>query len=147
MVKLLYLFLVFFGGAGMSLQASLNSALGKRIGSLEATFINFFMGTVFIFLISTFFGKGNLLHVVDAPKWQLLGGFLGIITITAIILSVPHIGSTSVFLALICGQILISMIIDHYGFFGVPTIPINWERILGFIMMLIGLIFISRSSI
>ncbi len=86
-----------------------------------------------------------MLHIVDAPKWQLLGGFLGVIVISTIVLTIPHLGVTLVFLSIISGQIFISMIIDHFGFLDVPKIPMDWRRIFGFIMMVIGLAFISRS--
>ena len=147
MIKLWFFLISILGGATWGAQASINGALGKKIGVVEGTFVNFAVGTLILAIIVLFFGKGNLLQVFTVPKWQLVGGFMGAIVIFTIILSVPTIGAASTLFAAISGQILISMIIDHYGFFGVPQIAFDWQRILGVLLMAGSLILIFRSGV
>jgi transporter family-2 protein len=143
----IYVILAILGGVFGGMQAPINGALGKRIGGFEASFLSFLIGTLFLFFIVLFFGKGNLLQTFSVPKWQLIGGFLGSIFVTAIILAVPNIGAASTIFAVILGQIIISVAIDHFGFFGVDRIQIDWQRLTGIVMMIIGLYFIFRGNL
>ena len=65
------------GGAAVAFQVQINGGLGKRTGVLEASFISFGIGTLALFFIVLFFGKGNFMAVSTVPKWQLFGGLLG----------------------------------------------------------------------
>ncbi len=147
MTKLLFIILSMVGGVLAGVQASINGELGKRVGGIEASFISFFVGTLLLTLLVLFLGKGQIQHVFTVPKWQLIGGFLGAIFVTVIIISVPHIGVALTIFAAIIGQLFISMTIDHFGFFGIQAIPMNWNRWFGLLLMLFGLFFIYRGSI
>ncbi len=72
---------------------------------------------------------------------------MGAAVIFTTIISVPRIGAASMLLAMISGQIVISMIIDHFGFFGVPRIAFDWQRLLALLLMSGSLFLIFRSSI
>lgn len=147
MTQFWFFLLTIIGGAIWGAQASINSALGKKIGTLEGAFVNFAVGTLILAIIVLFFGKGNILQVVTVPKWQLVGGFMGAAVIFTTIISVPRIGAASMLLAMISGQIVISMIIDHFGFFGVPRIAFDWQRLLALLLMSGSLFLIFRSSV
>jgi bacterial/archaeal transporter family-2 protein len=146
MEKYLYIIIAIIGGIAGGLQAPINGALGKRIGGFEGAFVSFVIGTLFLFFVFLFFGKGNVLQMFHVPKWQLLGGLVGAVLVTAIILAVPNLGVAATIFSVIMGQIAISLIIDHFGLFGVQHIPFNWERILGVVLMIGGLLLIFRSS-
>ncbi|RXJ04423.1 DMT family transporter [Anaerobacillus alkaliphilus] len=147
MSKLLFIILSIVGGVLAGVQASINGELGKRVGGLEASLISFFIGTLFLVFIVLFFGKGQIHQIFTVPKWQLLGGFLGAVFVTVIILSIPHTGVALTIFAAIIGQMLISLTIDHFGFLGIQAIPMNWSRVFGLLLMLAGLFFIYRGSI
>jgi transporter family-2 protein len=147
MVKLFYVFLTLIGGLMIGLQAPINSSLGKKIGGFEGAFVSFLIGTVVLFLLIIFFGKGNILQIATVSRWQLLGGILGTFFVTVIILSVPHIGVASAILATILGQLLIGLIIDHFGFFGVQRIVFDWNRLVGVLLLISALYFIFRGNI
>jgi transporter family-2 protein len=147
MVKLFYVLLALLGGLMIGFQAPINSSLGRKIGGFEGAFVSFLIGTVVLFLVFTFFGKGNMLNLATVSKWQLLGGALGAVFVTVIILSVPHIGVASAILATIMGQLLVGLIIDHFGFFGVPRIAFDWNRLVGVFLLLSALYFIFRGNL
>lgn len=146
MTKLLFIVLSFIGGALAGVQAAINGELGKKVGGIEASLISFFVGTLFLILIALFFGRGQIQNIFTVPKWQLIGGFLGAIFVTVMILSIPNNGVALTIFAAIIGQLLISLLIDHFGFLGIQAIPLNWNRIIGFLFMLSGLFFIYRGS-
>nr|WP_223700983.1 DMT family transporter [Sutcliffiella deserti] len=145
-MKIWFVLLAFFGGILGGIQAPINSQLGKRIGSLEASFVSFFIGTLFLLLLTAFFGKGNLLHLPTVPKWQLAGGFLGACFVTFVIIAVPKIGVALTIISLIVGQMIVSTVIDHFGLFGGAKIPMNSQRLIGISLMVIALLFIYRGT-
>lgn len=146
MGKILFIIIAIIGGISAGLQAPINGALGKRVGGFEGAFVSFVIGTFFLFFVFLFFGKGNILETLHVPKWQLLGGFVGAILVTAIILAVPELGVAGTIFSIILGQIAISLVIDHFGFFGVQHIPFNWERLVGVILMLGGVLLVFKSG-
>ncbi|KXG10782.1 hypothetical protein AT864_01373 [Anoxybacillus sp. P3H1B] len=145
-MKWLYILLSLVGGMLAGLQAPINGSLGKKIGSLEGAFTSFFVGTLFLTFVALFFGKGQLVQLLQVPKWNLLGGLLGAVFVTITIISVPKVGAAAAILAAIVGQLVISMVIDHFGLFGVPKIPMNMNRLFGLLFMLAALFFIYRGN-
>lgn len=137
-MKILFPMLAIIGGMAVAIQGQVNGLLGKKVGVIEASFISFSVGTIALFFTVLFFGKGNLSVVTSVPKWQLIGGLLGAIYVGIAILSVPKIGVALTLVAVIAGQIIMGVIIDHFGLFGGVRIPINVNK-----MVAIGLLFIS----
>ncbi len=76
-MKWVWMLLALTAGMAVSVQAGVNGGLGKRVGVLEGAFISFLIGTVVLFLVQLFLGKGELLAMFSVPKWQLTGGILG----------------------------------------------------------------------
>lgn len=48
--------------------------------------------------------------------------------------------SATIIGAAIFGQLIASMVIDHFGWFNVPVLPINTSRIIGSVLLLFGAI-------
>lgn len=145
--KILFILISVVGGMVAGVQAPINGELGKKIGNIEGAWLSFFIGTLFLSIIALFFGKGQINSISTVPKWQLFGGFLGAIFVTTIIITVPYLGVALTILSAIIGQIIISIIIDHFGFFGADKIPFNWNRLIGCVLMLTALYFIYRDRL
>jgi transporter family-2 protein len=135
--------LALFAGAALSFEGAIYGELGKTIGQLETSFYNFFMGSIIMGLLWIFFGKGKLSYAVEAPKWSLLGGVLGVIYLTSIVISVPFVGVGVTMVAVIIGQLVMSMVIEHYGWLGSKKTRINKEKIMAVISMIIALILVN----
>ena len=130
-------------GVALSFEGAIYGELGKTIGKLETSFYNFFVGAIILGLLWLFFGKGKISHVVEAPKWTLLGGVLGVVYLTAIVISVPFVGVGITMVAVIIGQLIMSMIIEHYGWLGSKKARMNKEKIFAVISMIIALILVN----
>ncbi|WP_126427712.1 DMT family transporter [Brevibacillus marinus] len=140
----LMLLLSLVAGFGVAVQAGINAALGKKVGTIEASLVSFAIGTLCLLLLVIFFGKGNLLAALSQPKWMLLGGLLGAYYVLAMVLAVPKIGVASVLVAVIAGQIIASTVIDHFGLFGSRQIPVDWRRLLGIALLAAALFLFYR---
>ncbi|WP_017380357.1 DMT family transporter [Paenisporosarcina sp. TG-14] len=134
-MKWMYLLMSIVGGIAIGIQAIVNGGLGKKVGTIEASFISFLIGTIALLFTMLFFGKGNFFAFNDVPKWQLIGGLLGAFYVFIMIMTVPKIGVTAAFFSIIAGQILIAVIIDHFGLFGGQTYPLNIRKAIAILLM------------
>ncbi|MFS0749433.1 DMT family transporter [Oceanobacillus sp. 1P07AA] len=135
--------LAVLAGAALSFESAIYGQLGETIGELETSFYNFFMGSLIMGLLWLFFGKGRLSYAMEAPKWSLLGGVLGVVYLTAIVISVPYVGVGITMVTVIIGQLIMSMVIEHFGWLGIKQTRINKEKVFAVISMIIALILIN----
>ncbi|MCH5585193.1 DMT family transporter [Shimazuella sp. AN120528] len=138
--------LLVLSGFGLSIQGSINGALGRAIGSVQAALVSFVIGTICLFIVVMFMGKGNLYAVVDVPKWQLIGGMLGAIYISVLAFSVPRVGIGLALVCVVIGQIIMSMVIDHFGLFQSTQVLFNTPRLIGVLLLISGMICIYKGT-
>lgn len=137
-MKIVYYVLALLAGIALSVEGAIYGELGNFVGKLESSFYNFFAGTIIIGLIVLFFGKGSLGYTFRAPKWTLLGS----IYLTILIISIPLVGVGLAMISVIIGQMIASMVIEHYGWLGSPKRPINRDKLTASALMLVALFFI-----
>jgi bacterial/archaeal transporter family-2 protein len=137
-MKMIFPLLAFIGGIAIAFQDKINGGLGKKIGIIEGAFTSFSTGALTLLIMIIFFGKGNLLAISTVPKWQLIGGVLGAFYVTTMVLVVPKIGVTTTIISVIIGQILVAMIIDHFGLLGGMRIPINGKKLVAIFLFFIS---------
>ncbi|KAB2331398.1 MULTISPECIES: DMT family transporter [Bacillaceae] len=134
------------GGITLSAQSSINGTLSQKAGTIETTFLTFLTGTMFLTILILFFGSGNILALLDAPKWQLSAAFLGTMYLLLTIMAVPKIGVIAANIAGIAGQLIIGIIIDHFGWFNSLVIEFDLKRAFALLFMLISLYFIYKGN-
>ena len=132
------------GGILLSAQSSINGAFGQKAGALESTFLTFFTGMLLLALAVLFFGQGDVLLILDAPRWQLSAVWFGVSYLFLTILSVPKIGVTAASIATVIGQLSAGMVLDHFGTFGGVEVAFDLKRFAGLLFMLAALFFIYR---
>lgn len=135
MINILLPILALLSGAAVAIQGQINGGLGRKVGVLEASFLSFGIGTLALFFVVLFFGKGDILTVSSVPKWQLLGGLLGAFFVVVNVLVVPKIGVATTLITITTGQILLGAIIDHFGLFGGNRYPIEGRKIIALALL------------
>lgn len=135
-----------FTGGLIAVQSVLNSSLGQRIGNfgsvLVLTIISMVVLIALIFALPTTADFGNF---PGLSEWYLyVGGVLGVAILAAPIYLVPRIGTTSTLIAIVLGQSLIALVIDHFGLFASPKIEINLVRGIGVLLVVIGAYLVGR---
>jgi len=133
-------------GALMAFQGPINAALKMHVGVVESSLVSFLVGTAALVLIVAFTGKGNLLAVRHAPPWQLLGGFIGVVFVTASLLAVPRIGVPGMIVAALGGQMAAGLLIDRYGWVGLPARPVDPFRVAGVALLIVSVVLINWSN-
>jgi transporter family-2 protein len=128
-------------GLLVPLQAIINSKLSANIGgSTQAALISF-TGGFLIFALVGIFNYANLpslATVMKQPPMLLSGGIIGAVFVLSAIIIVPKLGSTSWIALIVTGQLISSMILDHYGMLGLDVKLITLQKVLGAVLLLIG---------
>ncbi|NPA36532.1 MAG: DMT family transporter [Chlorobi bacterium] len=134
-------------GGLLSVQGSINSHLGAFLKHpLQAAFVNFFVGAVVLLLLNILL-RTEVPHFKElgkVPVYLFFGGMLGAIYVTSAVILIPKIGVSSMLAASIAGQLIISSVIDHFGFFNVPLHPFTLGRMAGIVLLLTGIFLIQR---
>lgn len=132
--------LAMLSGVLMAVQGSLNAALSKVIGLMETTFIVHLIGTVLLIIILFLLklGRGNLYALPEAPWYAYLGGVVSIFIIYLVAASIPQVGMANATTAIIVGQVLTAIVIDHLGGFGMEQSAWQWNDLAGLTLLAIG---------
>lgn len=141
--SLLLLAAALFAGAVVPLQAGANATLGRLLGHpLWATVISLTISLALILPMLVAFRAPvpSLAAAFKGPWWIWIGGGAGVIYITAALILAPKLGAASFIVAVIAGQMVISMLIDHFGLMGFPVKPVNPARLVGLALIVGGMV-------
>ena len=138
--------LAVLGGATLSVQAAINGRLGSQVGVLKSAFLTFSVGALVTALLIFYFEPVQTVTLLDVPKWQLMGAMLGVPYIVIMVVAVQRIGTGIATVAVIFGQLAMSMLIDHFGWLGNASIHFTYTRLGAVVCLGIALYFIYSSS-
>jgi transporter family-2 protein len=126
------------GGIAVGLQAPMASIITQRLGTFESVFIVHLGGALLALLPLLVYGGGKLAHWKELPWYTLLAGGFGLVVIGAISYMIPHIGVAAAVITIVAGQLLVSTILDHFGWLGGMGRPMDLTRAIGLAVVLVG---------
>lgn len=134
--------IIILAGSMAALQAPMNAALGAGLGSgTAAATISFGVGFLVLLAVITFSGDlSNLSRASDVNGWLLLGGLLGAFYVWAILWTIPTLGVVTAVSGMILGQLVVAMMMDAFGPFGLPVHAITPQRVLAIALVAGGLV-------
>lgn len=127
-------------GTLVALQSRINGELGQRLGDgFLAAFISFGSGLILLALASLVWrpGRRGIARVVVAlrdrsiPWWLVLGGLGGALFVLGQGLTVGLLGVALFTVAVVCGQTISSLLLDHRGLALMPSRPATSRRVVG----------------
>lgn len=142
-----FIILAILAGMAMPTQAVVNSKLSDSVGNpILAAFISFSVGTIalFIYMLLTGVPLSDLASVRSAPPVALMGGFLGAFFVSVMATIIPRIPVALAFSLAIAGQMFVTLLVDHFGWLGAAEKPINLWRVLGAVLITVGVVLIRR---
>ncbi|MFM7021455.1 MAG: DMT family transporter [Flavobacteriales bacterium] len=140
-MKYLFYLLPVLCGFTITTQASVNSQLRASINNpWAAAFISFAVGTIVLFFAVLAARQGfPSFSQLRTLQWQeFMGGILGAFFVSAIIFTLPKIGSANMFVLIIAGQLITSLVYDHFGVMGIVQQSISWKKVLGVVLVILG---------
>jgi bacterial/archaeal transporter family-2 protein len=146
MQPILYL-VTFIAGVLLTVQVGMNSTVGRAVGNVRfAVLINFLVGSIGLLIYFAVAGVGlpSRSGLAAVPAWAWFGGFLGAIFVTVATFAGPRVGAAALLALTVFGQLLASLLVDQFGWFGFPMQPISPTRLAGAALLLGGVGLIVR---
>lgn len=130
-------------GIVMPIQTSANSRLRQSVGSpFLASLVSFTVGFLAL-LVAVLLIDGGLPPLTSAlgmPAWIWSGGVLGVVVLTGNIFLFPRLGSVQTVVLPITGQVIMGLLIDHFGLFHAPVHRLDPTRVLGALLLVAGVL-------
>ncbi|MGL5381240.1 DMT family transporter [Clostridium sp.] len=126
-------------GAIISIMLSFNGMLEKNIGGTYALVVIHIVGLLCISIIMIV--KREKIKInKKVPIYLFSGGAIGVALTLVNMATIGEIGVALTTALAVFGQLVFSSLIDHYGLFGMTKYKFNSKKIVGFIIVAIGLI-------
>jgi transporter family-2 protein len=146
-VRGLAYFLGIASGFGLTLQIGMNSKLRTVLQNANtAALISFLVGTA---------GLVTLLAITrtpipardtlaSVPAWAWFGGLMGAFYVAISTVVASQLGTASLLGLALSGQLAMALVVDHFGWLGLPGHPITLTRLAGVVLLGAGAWLISR---
>jgi transporter family-2 protein len=146
MDKLIWIIIALLSGAVLPIQAGLNARLGTATQNpVYASAISFVVGTIaLIAYILVTRQTISLSGAKELPFYIWLGGLLGAFYVTAIVLLFPKLGPGLTFGLVVAGQMIVSILLDHYNILVTQQTPISYMKVLGIVLIVAGVVIIRK---
>jgi transporter family-2 protein len=138
---------IILGGALQTCGAAMNGQLNKSLvnpwlaSAVSFALITFFFVSVFLILPHPLPTTRDLAAM---PWWAVIGGLVGAVQVYAGLTLVNKVGA-GLFVGLtVTAALITSLVVDHFGWFRMQVHPISVWRILGGLLMVVGVTLISR---
>jgi bacterial/archaeal transporter family-2 protein len=141
-------------GAGMviPMQAGFNAEFRAHAGHpLFAAALNFLVGFSALALVSAGFliaRRASLpsgAELAQAPWWSWIGGLCGATLVFVAVIAARPLGAGALIACLVTGQLVCSVVVDHFGWLNYDRSPITPTRLLGVALLAAGLVLVLAS--
>ncbi|WP_375403005.1 DMT family transporter [uncultured Sphingomonas sp.] len=139
----------FLAGVGIPLIGVLNSGMARALG-------NPFAATAALFLTALLAASALTLAIHGAPavgsiatapaRSYLAGLLIGFYALSATVI-IPRFGAGNFIAFILFAQLVTSALLDHFGLLGLPKRPIDAYRLVGMVLLIVGLIITQWSAL
>ncbi len=134
------------GGAFLALQAPTNAMLARGAGSpVNAAMISFLVGSVGLVVAALLLrARPDPAVIRGLPWWVWLGGLYGAVLVAATAFAAPRIGLASALTLGVAAQLVVAVVLDHFGWMGLAAKPIDVPKIAGLVLVAAGVVLVRR---
>jgi bacterial/archaeal transporter family-2 protein len=136
-----YVAFAFAAGAMLPIQFGINAQLARWIESpVRAALVSFVIGALALLVVAAAFYRSvpSGSRLVDAPWWVWLGGLCGAFYVLGTVVAAPKLGAATLVALILAGQVVASLLVDHFGWVGFAEQPITPGRIAGVALLAAG---------
>ena len=100
---------------------------------MPALLVNYVLGfgAVLAYALAARVSRPAVGKMAGAPWWAWLGGLAGAVYGVAAILLASRLGAATLMALVVTGQLLCSVLLDHFGWVGFEVHPAGWGRLAG----------------
>jgi transporter family-2 protein len=127
-------------GALLPLQIGMNSRLAGFVGGpVRASLVSFVVGSLILLaIVAIVYRSGGVQRAGSAPWWAWLGGSIGAAYVVSSIVIGPRLGATTFFGILVATQLVVSVVLDRFGWVGYPQNTPSPAKLLGVALLVTG---------
>ena len=140
-------FLGIASGFGLTLQIGMNSKLRTVLQNANtAALISFLVGTagLIVLLAVTRTPMPARDTLASVPAWAWFGGLMGAFYVAISTVVASQLGTASLLGLALSGQLAMALVVDHFGWLGLPEHPITLTRLVGVALLGVGVWLVSR---
>ncbi len=140
-------FLGIASGFGLTLQIGMNSKLRTVLQNANtAALISFLVGTtgLIVLLAVTRTPMPARDTLASVPAWAWFGGLMGAFYVAISTVVASQLGTASLLGLALSGQLAMALVVDHFGWLGLPEHPITLTRLAGVALLGVGVWLVSR---
>lgn len=127
-------------GVLLGIQNVLNAKVGEKIGLWQTTTIVHILGLIVSIVMLVLMKGGSFQKINEVNKIYLIGGAFGALIVFCVMNATTMLGPAYAVAILLVSQLLMALIIDSFGMFGVEKIPFTLSKLIGIVMMIGGII-------
>lgn len=136
-------------GAVVPFQSAINANLSRGLGHpLWATLASLLVSVLVLLpvMISLRLPLPSLGFISKAPLWMWAGGAFGVCFIALALMLLPKLGASGFIALALAGQVVASLVLDHFGLFGLVERQLTLPRLLGAVLLIAGVALIQFSA-
>ena len=137
-----YLLLAIAVGVLGGIHIPINGALGARLDSTPvATFAFYGVAFGLISLVClVIWDRPAFTALASMPRWYYSAGVISVVVVAGSTFLIPRLGAINLFVIGVTSQLLVRMIVSHYGWLESPVSPVTWVKLLGGMLLIAGAI-------
>ncbi|AVX88037.1 DMT family transporter [Pseudomonas koreensis] len=144
------LLLAAFAGAVVPFQSAINSNLARSLGHpLWATLASLLVSVLVLLpvILALRLPLPSLGFISKAPLWMWAGGAFGVCFVALAVMLLPKLGASGFVALALAGQVIASMVLDHFGLFGLVEKQLTASRVLGALLLIGGVVLIQFGGV
>jgi len=137
-----YLLLAIAVGVLGGIHIPINGALGARLDSTPvATFAFYGVAFGLISLVClVIWDRPAFTALASMPRWYYSAGVISVLVVAGSTFLIPRLGAINLFVVGVTAQLLVRMIVSHFGWLESPVSPVTWVKVLGSVLLIAGAI-------
>ena len=143
------LLLAVIAGAVVPFQSAINANLGRGLGHpLWATLASLLVSIAVLLpiIVALRLPLPSLAFISKAPLWMWAGGAFGVYFISLALMLLPKLGASGFIALALAGQVMASLVLDHFGLFGLVERQMTLPRVIGAVLLVAGVALIQFSG-
>jgi transporter family-2 protein len=143
------LLLALIAGAVVPFQSAINANLTRGLGHpLWATLASLLVSIVVLLpiMLAMRLPLPSLAFITKAPLWMWAGGAFGVCFISLALMLLPKLGASGFIALALAGQVVASLVLDHFGLFGLVERQMTLPRVVGAVLLLAGVVLIQFNA-
>ena len=144
------LLLAAFAGAVVPFQSAINSNLARNLGHpLWATLASLLVSVLVLLpvILALRLPLPSLGFISKAPLWMWAGGAFGVCFVALAVMLLPKLGASGFVALALAGQVIASMLLDHFGLFGLVEKQLTVSRVSGALLLIGGVVLIQFGGV